>query len=56
MKWGCQKPLKWQKSFVAAVPYFENLLCFLITAGDSAPAELPVILGKPSGKAERTFR
>jgi hypothetical protein len=28
MEWGRQKPLKWQKCFVAAVPYFENLLCF----------------------------
>ena len=32
MEWGRQKPLKWQKCFVAAVPYFENLLCFLIAA------------------------
>ena len=28
MEWGRQKPLKWHKCFVAAVPYFENLLCF----------------------------
>jgi hypothetical protein len=27
-----KKPLKWQKCFVAAVPIFENLLCFLIAA------------------------
>jgi len=32
MEWGRQKPLKWQKCFVAAVPIFENLLCFLIAA------------------------
>ncbi len=29
-----KKPLKWQKCFVADVPYFENLLCFLIAARD----------------------
>jgi hypothetical protein len=35
MEWGRQKPLKWQKCFVAAVPYFENLLCFLIATRDT---------------------
>jgi hypothetical protein len=45
MEWGRQKPLKWQKCFVAVVPYFENLLCFLIATRDKPTIKTQVVFG-----------